>query len=202
MATPTPSRPDPPISLSSNGNDNNKDRQLDADVFFGMLVPEGDFWVYLLEHDRTFAKYMLKCVRLDDPEFRRYEVQDMIDDIRVNANPRGYYNRKGKNGAQDMQCFDIFEDIPHECARFRSPDEPIAADNTVPIASFPNMAFRRIREPGDNDGRYIRIGKEIPVYRNGKPAEQLPRLEVEQWTDELRPLMDATGCKQLQFLQR
>lgn len=162
---------------------------LDANLFFGVKIHVGYFWAYLLNNDKAFAEHMKSRIRKSNREFRKYEVEDMIDDIMVNIVDLPYetYVCKGKHGSEEAQCGDDFDDLPAECSRIET-RHSIDKKRDVPITLFPSMTMR-IEHDEKVDHGWAYVGHRIVVYKDGKPTESLPNLdEIEKWRAELQSL--------------
>jgi len=150
----------------------------------------------LMRHDKAFYVCMLKEIR-KEKGFKKFEVQDVIDDImECCEDDKPFwvtrYKRLGKHTAGDRQCYDDFDDVPERCIRFELPSEYERYESAekkckVPISMFPSMTIRLVRTENEQS---VQIGQKIEVYRDGEPVSSLPRLEIEQCTKELQPLLD------------
>jgi hypothetical protein len=179
-----------------------------ASLLYGVGLPQNQFWEYLLRNDTAFAKQMLKYIRSSERAFRKYEIQDIIDDIHEDYQDRigkngdlydqygAHYTRKGNQGGEDLQCADDISDgIWSDGSPTVFEIEAICTHDRK-ARTFPStlLSGYKIQSKYIDGCGLITVGVEIEVYKNGTPVDQRVELKPE-WTSFLQPWADHARTK-------
>lgn len=194
-------------------NSNNKRQKLDiieeqkeqdVSLFYGITIQSHYFWLYLLQHDPKFQKSIVPVVRKSDDEFRKYNTEDIIDDLIVAGDCVDVpdYKPIQKRKSEDTQCADSFTDceftfqvlrLKHvhsiKCYMYQSKNNTEKIIPHIPISLFPNcdIEYHHLQNKTD----LVYIGKRIPLYKDGLLLDNIPKkLSNFKFKDELVPVTE------------
>ena len=178
-------------------------------LFYGIKVPTLLFYLYLLTFDEEFKKVIVPVVQKCDDEFKKYKIEDIIDDILEDGmdndlKPEMYHDYKPieNRKAKTMQCADYFLDgeydfqlkrIKHvnsdkNLERYIRHNEIEKLQSHISISHFPScdIEYHHSNHDDDESQDYVYIGKRVVIYKqNQLIIDNIPRDVNFTWKHEL-----------------
>ncbi len=152
-----------------------------ASLFYGIQMNMIDFFVFVLQNDKDFATQVVTQVRKENKQFRKYDTQDVIDDILEEANS-STYQRSRPSKSKDYQCSDDFTDWIYSGAvdrvtSFRYDNIPFTKDKPImfgfKICPELEIECRKVTDQQNREHWEARVGKRITVFKQGKLVSTL-----------------------------
>lgn len=177
-----------------------------SSIYYGIRVPTMWFILYLMIHDEAFANDIVSFVHTENKAFRKYNAEDVIEDIWEHGGCGGSsYKRKNKVKSKDLQCADSMYEIPRRAFRislqtaatcstsayakrcYDSDIEKFASTcKSIHITQFPSCKIVYLME--DNDSCLF-VGVEMDAYKDGVAVTFPPRSELVHIAQQLEPLI-------------